>query len=352
MFGFMKKLQDKDKDKDEKKKDLKKVDKKTEKPLTDEELRRLEESKASFLRRSSDAKKTVVPRSVSKDSVSSSDDLRQTTPPSESGTTITSAAQVEIAKTVKVPPPLKPKPKKGILKDKSNYGPEVPNQGVRGKLDDTVSLEANTLANEFLPGRHDGKTDSSASGSTSVKKSIKQGSSPVLQNLAAQSPSNSSPKAIAVQPNSDEKTYVVELKLPEIATTQLSKAREISLSRLPSGDFGFTLRKGTVLVHNPESNTEKRNVVFAEPGSKNLNTGLLPGDRLLAVNGRECENASREEIIDLIKAAGNTVTLKVQPVPELSELSLRSVTGGDDALADEMSKASGQRYKSRQVRIL
>ena len=47
----------------------------------------------------------------------------------------------------------------------------------------------------------------------------------------------------------------------------------------------------------------KKNVIFAEPlavGSGNT-TGLLPGDRLVSVNGVNVESASREDIIELIR---------------------------------------------------
>ncbi|KAH0822497.1 hypothetical protein GEV33_000294 [Tenebrio molitor] len=43
----------------------------------------------------------------------------------------------------------------------------------------------------------------------------------------------------------------------------------------------------------------------------NNETGLLPGDKLLEVNGLPVEDKTREEIIDKIKASGESVTLKV-----------------------------------------
>jgi len=52
-------------------------------------------------------------------------------------------------------------------------------------------------------------------------------------------------------------------------------------------------------------------VIFAEPCSKQLDTTLLPGDRLLEVNGRNVQDTSREDIIDIIRQSGPTVTLKV-----------------------------------------
>lgn len=52
-------------------------------------------------------------------------------------------------------------------------------------------------------------------------------------------------------------------------------------------------------------------------------TGLLPGDRLLKVNGVSVEDLARETIIEMIRNSGNCVTVEVQPVSELVELSRR-----------------------------
>lgn len=57
-----------------------------------------------------------------------------------------------------------------------------------------------------------------------------------------------------------------------------------------------------------------RPVIFAEPGAlvqHNNDTGLLPGDRLIEVNGINVDDKSREEIIDLIKSSASSVTVKV-----------------------------------------
>lgn len=57
-----------------------------------------------------------------------------------------------------------------------------------------------------------------------------------------------------------------------------------------------------------------RPVIFAEPGAlvqHNNDTGLLPGDRLIEVNGINVDDKSREEIIDLIKSSAGSVTVKV-----------------------------------------
>lgn len=61
-------------------------------------------------------------------------------------------------------------------------------------------------------------------------------------------------------------------------------------------------------------NVQMKAVIFAEPGNMvqhNNETGLLPGDRLLEVNGIAVDDKSREEIIDLIKSSKESVTVKV-----------------------------------------
>lgn len=70
-----------------------------------------------------------------------------------------------------------------------------------------------------------------------------------------------------------------------------------------------------VLERSEGGAVNMRAVIFAEPGvmvQHNNETGLLPGDKLLEVNGVRVEEKAREEIIDLIKASGDSVTLKVR----------------------------------------
>ncbi len=118
--------------------------------------------------------------------------------------------------------------------------------------------------------------------------------------------------------------------------------RDVTLKSLKSGDFGFTLRRGAVLERSlienggspisPDNSISERSrtVVFAEPGTKRELIGglLLPGDRLIAVNDADVESSTREEIIELVKKSGDVVKLRVQPIPELSELRARSDEAG------------------------
>lgn len=388
MFGrLLKKPTDKEREEKEKrKKDKKdKKEKQKDKTLTVEELGKLEEAKRGLFHRLSDSAKhprggsrqshgaTVTP-SDSQESLGSQDDNSQ----------FTSTTKMEFSKTVKVPPATRPKPStKGILKAKSTYGPEIPNQGVRGALDDTMTLEENTLANELMvekqekqasPGlqqlqQKKSKTvknmaaelDHTDGGGKRAKPTLKVSLTSKARSASTeQDEVDALPEAPPTPFSPAEKTYDnVDLKLPILAPPRCPKPREISLRKLPNGDYGFSLRRGTVLERGVDDEEErKRTVIFAEPGPKNTTSGLLPGDRLVEVNGKSVSNATREEIIELIKTSGNSVLLKVQPIPELSELSLRSGLEGEDVMIGEegvkmgtLQRSGSMRFKSRPVSI-
>ncbi|KAK0093305.1 hypothetical protein PV326_013862 [Microctonus aethiopoides] len=135
----------------------------------------------------------------------------------------------------------------------------------------------------------------------------------------------------------------VNLSLPEIIPLVLPEPRELTIQRQPPprNDFGFSLRRGTIIDRCINGSTPSmKAVIFAEPGAmiqNNNDTGLLPGDRLIGVNGLNVEDMSREEIIDLIKKCPDYVSVKVQPVAELSELSRR---GGSDGRQVELAPAN------------
>ncbi|KAK6620972.1 hypothetical protein RUM43_011275 [Polyplax serrata] len=114
-----------------------------------------------------------------------------------------------------------------------------------------------------------------------------------------------------IHSNLDEK--VSDLPLPDIIALQLPQPRELVIHRTARGDFGFQLRRA--IITDKLSSVNKKTVIFAEPGALigNKNeTGLLPGDILLKVNGIQVQDKSREEIIDLIKGSGSSVTVKVR----------------------------------------
>ena len=423
MFGFMKKHSEKDReDRDKKKREKKerKDKKKGDKSLTEEELSRLEEAKRGLWGRLSDSSTKYGARPYngatssqqggeSSESLSSSGKLspRDSATPEPDSTTYTSIGKVELSSatvTVKrAPPAVQPKPSRGILKGQSNYGPEIPNQGVRGQLDDTMTLEENTVANEDYPEQvfdslkrekpegqpkkkrsvrslvshleHDGSPSSTSPRkvvpptkparlpSTTVTASKSTSGTPKRRvlpkiNMPSPIPDTDLPPQEPIPCSPAEKTYGnIPLALPSLAPPRCLAPREITLGRQLAGDFGFTLRRGTILERGVGDSTErKRVVIFAEPGPKNTQTGLLPGDRLIEVNGKNVESATREEVIELIKNSGGEVRLKVQPIPELSELSVRSGLEGEEVTIAEQSIKTGTlqrsgniRYRARQV---
>ncbi|XP_073524035.1 unconventional myosin-XVIIIa isoform X17 [Phyllobates terribilis] len=154
------------------------------------------------------------------------------------------------------------------------------------------------------------------------------------------------------------KTFPADLRLPSVLPPQAPVPRELVLQRRNTGDFGFSLRRTTMLDRAPDGQVYRRVVHFAEPGAgtKDLALGLVPGDRLVEINGRNVENKSRDEIVEMIRQSGDTVRLKVQPIPELSELSrswLRSSKGlrkeAYDAKTEEQISAEQNWYETEKV---
>ncbi|XP_068387905.1 unconventional myosin-XVIIIa isoform X2 [Eschrichtius robustus] len=151
------------------------------------------------------------------------------------------------------------------------------------------------------------------------------------------------------------KRFPADLRLPPVVPPLPPALRELELQRRPTGDFGFSLRRTTMLDRGPEGQVYRRVVHFAEPGAgtKDLALGLVPGDRLVEINGHNVESKSRDEIVEMIRQSGDSVRLKVQPIPELSELSrswLRSGEGPrrEPAHLEGSSKGSSGPSKSPQ----
>uniref|UniRef100_A0A5F5Q2S5 Unconventional myosin-XVIIIa n=1 Tax=Equus caballus TaxID=9796 RepID=A0A5F5Q2S5_HORSE len=127
------------------------------------------------------------------------------------------------------------------------------------------------------------------------------------------------------------KRFPADLRLPPVVPPPLPALRELELQRRPTGDFGFSLRRTTMLDRGPEGQVYRRVVHFAEPGAgtKDVALGLVPGDRLMEINGHNVESKSRDEIVEMIRQSGDSVRLKVQPIPELSELSRSWLRSGE-----------------------
>lgn len=140
-----------------------------------------------------------------------------------------------------------------------------------------------------------------------------------------------------------EKTYPgADLQLPLLVAPPIPDPRQLELQRRNTGDFGFSLRRTTMLDRQLDGGVCRRVVHFAEPGAgtKDRALGLVPGDRLVEINGINVESKNRDEIVEMIRQSGETVRLKVQTILELSELNrswLRSAQGLDKDIFDVSS---------------
>ncbi|XP_041863467.1 unconventional myosin-XVIIIa-like isoform X2 [Melanotaenia boesemani] len=156
-----------------------------------------------------------------------------------------------------------------------------------------------------------------------------------------------------------EKTFPgAQLQLPTLIAPPVPDPRELEIQRRNTGDFGFSLRRTTMLERQPDGGVCRRVVHFAEPGAgtKDLALGLVPGDRLIEINGINVESKSRDEIVEMIRQSGESVRLKVQPILELSELNrswLRSTQGLHkeviDGKSEEEIKAEKAWYNTEKV---
>ncbi|CAL8281704.1 unnamed protein product [Arctogadus glacialis] len=149
--------------------------------------------------------------------------------------------------------------------------------------------------------------------------------SPALGEFPRQLPPQGHPPAATRVPELVEKTFPgADLALPAVAAQPPPSPRVLDVARRATGDFGFSLRRTTLMERGPDGRPCRRVVHFAEPGASTRDRalGLVPGDRLVEINGVGVESCNRDDIVEMIRRSGDSVRLKVRPVSELSELNL------------------------------
>ena len=356
MFNFMKKDKEKKekkkKEKEEKQEKKEKREKKERQNITPEEMSRLEDVKRSVFHRlsdrdrhrkshrtQSDADHAVGKSESSESNISATSGTGSSssgTQPSPSRELSATGSSVSRSKSMpgqkehgKTRPDVMPKPR-SILKAKASSGgsPSSPD-----RLNDVKTLQDNTRLNEEMSGFTD--ITQSQAAQLQASSTVPASASQILEPVE---------EIVHMEKSFESKS----LSLPPLMPIKPPRIREVTVKRNATGGFGFILRRGA-----PDS-TGLRCVVFAEPGmGPNSNqTGLLPGDRLVEVSGQNVETWSREEIVELIKTAGDSLLLKVQPIPELIELSVRpgkdgsSVDMQEDVVKGGTLKRSGSmRYR-------
>lgn len=144
------------------------------------------------------------------------------------------------------------------------------------------------------------------------------------------------------------------LVLPPIRTAlRCPQPRILTVQRQPSGDFGFSLRR-SALSDGLAGDDRRRTLMFAEPSTLGGGggTGLLPGDRLLEVNGMSVDERLREDVVEMVRSSGDCVVLKVQPLPELCEIVARVAGGGPMNAGTQGRHRTLSRTGSRRHRTL
>ncbi|BFZ18652.1 hypothetical protein BsWGS_21691 [Bradybaena similaris] len=349
MFSFIKKDKEKDKDKKEKqdkkkkekdeKQDKKHPEKKERQNMTPEEITRIEEMKGMLRKFSDRDKKRSSQKSADHSSPGESEDAMDSASSSHSSPVKETKhlskpqplpRQQLPANSRKDPPAIMPKPKvKSILKGKGDSGQSI---STSVNLDDSKLLQENTKRNEDM--------------------FVQQTASSNLAAAQAQTETSSSqvtPSTPVEEEESKPKPFESKLKLPAIIPPKPPRIREVEVQRMQSGGFGFSLRKG--LIPAPGGGPPQA-VTFAEPGSgsSSIQTGLLPGDKLIEINGQNVENMSREEIVEIIKNSSDNMILKVQPIQELIELSVRPNRDGTTTDIQEDAAKSGTLRRSGSLR--
>uniref|UniRef100_A0A672GMN9 Membrane associated guanylate kinase, WW and PDZ domain containing 1b n=1 Tax=Salarias fasciatus TaxID=181472 RepID=A0A672GMN9_SALFA len=108
--------------------------------------------------------------------------------------------------------------------------------------------------------------------------------------------------------------------VPAVSSSSSSSALQpydVEIRRGENEGFGFVIVSS---VSRPEAGTTFGRIIEGSPADR---CGKLKvGDRILAVNGCSITNKSHSDIVNLIKEAGNTVTLRIIPGDESSNASL------------------------------
>ncbi|KAM4741381.1 membrane-associated guanylate kinase, WW and PDZ domain-containing protein 1b isoform 3-T3 [Anableps anableps] len=100
-------------------------------------------------------------------------------------------------------------------------------------------------------------------------------------------------------------------------TSSAVQPYDVEIRRGENEGFGFVIVSS---VSRPEAGTTFGRIIEGSPADR---CGKLKvGDRILAVNGNSITNKSHSDIVNLIKEAGNTVTLRIIPGDESSNASL------------------------------
>lgn len=189
---------------------------------------------------------------------------------------------------------------------------------------------------------------SSGGGTPTLTPSYSRGSRPTSDYLGSSSPSlqrmsenfeSSGGGQSATEVGKERIFEGVDLPLPPLQTTDV-RLREVDARRsTQGGGFGFILRKSYQPM--PEEPDKTKLVHLIEPRSDYLGP-LMTGDRIIEVNGEIVEDIPHEAVVDMIKASGESVSLKVASMPELVELNNRGALDVETFERNTVFRKSGK----------
>ena len=152
------------------------------------------------------------------------------------------------------------------------------------------------------------------------------------------------PNVLGVEVGREKEFKGIELPLPSLQMTPV-RLREVDAVRnTMSGGFGFILRKS--YLPSPEEPDKTKLVHLIEPRADYYGP-LMTGDRIIEVNGEDVEDAPHEAVVEMIKASGDSVNLKVASMPELLELNARGAL--DNPLDNPLERSTVFRKSGRAV---
>lgn len=165
-------------------------------------------------------------------------------------------------------------------------------------------------------------------------------SSPASKRISMFSGGYENPGMTTTEIGKEKEFKGLHLPLPPLQTTAV-RLREVDARRnAQGGGFGFILRKSFLPMPDEPDKTKLVHLIEPRPDYRGP---LMTGDRIIEVNGEIVEDALHETVVDMIKASGQCVDLKVASMPELLELNNRG------ALDHAFQRNSGFRKSGKAI---
>lgn len=139
--------------------------------------------------------------------------------------------------------------------------------------------------------------------------------------------------------NIGERSINGTLKRTNLQTPLLQnqKPYDLHLTKLNHEDFGISIISqshryiGNIFILQNHQNNKKINLGMIAPNSPAQRCShLKAGDCLIAINGLSVYNMSHQQVVNFIRASGNTLVLTIDPTNKMNSLLSGDVKNGND----------------------